>query len=204
IDVIIATHPDADHIGGLPEVMKRFFVGAVLEPGVSASTGVYDAFEKTITDQAVEKILARRGQRVNLGRGVILEILFPDRDPTGWETNTASIVAKLTYGDSEFLLTGDSPLQIEKYLLGLDGQQLRADVLKLGHHGSKTSSAPEFISAVRPTHAVISAGKNNRYGHPHQAVLDTLKTVDPKIGVLRTDELGTIIFDSDGLTLTRR
>ncbi len=196
LDVVIATHPDADHIGGLPFVLERFAVGAVLEPGVTAETGVYRAFEELLADGSPLRVLARRGMKLELDQGVSLDIFFPDQDPTGWETNTASIVAQLTYGENEFLLTGDSPIKIEQYLLGRDGEALQSDVLKAGHHGSRTSSAPEYISAVHPQYAVISAGKDNRYGHPHQEVLDILNRVGAK--VLRTDELGTIIFRSDG------
>ena len=199
LDVVIATHPDADHIGGLPFVLDRFAVGAVLEPGVTAETGVYREFEELLADGSPIRILARRGMKLELDQGVSLDIFFPDQDPTGWETNTASIVAQLTYGENEFLLTGDSPIKIEQYLLGRDGEALQSDVLKAGHHGSRTSSASEYISAVHPQYAVISAGKDNRYGHPHQEVLDILNKVGAKI--LRTDELGTIIFQSDGVNL---
>ena len=150
---------------------------------------------------------------VDLGDGVVLQILFPDRDPTGMETNTASIVVRLVYGENEFLLTGDSPVAIERYLVSLESQSrtfgtgavqsptLASDVLKAGHHGSKTSTSQEFVSAVSPQYAVISVGKDNRYGHPNQETLDTLNNFDAKI--LRTDLLGRIIFKSDGLTLKK-
>lgn len=200
LDVVIATHPDADHIGGLPFVLQRFAVGAIIEPGVESETGVYQEFEKIMTDDSRRHLLARRGMKLELDQGVSLDILFPDRDPTDWETNTASIVARLTYGENSFLLTGDSPIKIEKYLLGLDGQNLKSDVLKVGHHGSRTSSAPEYVAAIHPSYAIISAGLKNRYGHPHQEVLDILTKIDAVI--LRTDELGTIIFHSDGDVLS--
>src|SRR3989344_9245297 len=100
LDVVIATHPDADHVGGLPFVFDRFAVGAVLEPGVKSNTGVYHEFEKRATAGTHSHQLARRGMRLRLDRGVALEILFPDQDTVGWETNTASIVARLTYGES--------------------------------------------------------------------------------------------------------
>ncbi len=202
LDVVIATHSDADHIGGLPFVLRRFDVGAVLEPGVSSDSGIYREFEKLATDGSRAHLLARRGMKLELDQGVSLDILFPDQDPTGWETNTASIVARLTYGENSFLLTGDSPIKIEKYLLGLEGKNLKTDVLKAGHHGSRTSTAPEYASAVQPQYAVVSAGKNNRYGHPHQEVLDILNQVGAKI--LSTAELGTIIFETDGVNLRQR
>ncbi|MEK7585094.1 MAG: ComEC/Rec2 family competence protein [Patescibacteria group bacterium] len=200
LDLIIATHPDADHIGGFPEVLKRYQVGAVMESGVRSDTSIDRAFGEAVAAEGAVRVAARRGERVVLGRGAYLDILFPDGEVSGWETNTASIVARLVYGENEFLLTGDSPIKIERYLLGLDGAKLEADVLKAGHHGSRTSSAPEYVAAVHPDYAIISAGKNNRYGHPHQEVIDVFNKFGATI--LRTDELGTIIFESDGLNLT--
>ncbi|KKP80420.1 MAG: internalization-related competence protein ComEC/Rec2 protein, partial [Parcubacteria group bacterium GW2011_GWB1_35_5] len=132
-----------------------------------------------------------------LGDGVVLQILFPDRDPAGMETNTSSIIARLVYGENEFLFTGDSPKSIENYLISLGG--LESDVLKAGHHGSKTSTSPDFVTAVSPEYVVISAGKDNRYGHPSQEVLDILNNFGAEI--LRTDKDGRIVFESDGESL---
>ena len=196
IDVVIATHPDQDHIGGLPEVLARYRISHILEPGVAAETAVYDAFEERVEDEGAEHVLARRGTRVELGGGVFLDILFPDRDTTGLETNTASIVAKLSYGTTSFLLTGDSPKQIEEYLATLDGAALDVDVLKVGHHGSKTSTSDHLLGLASPAYAVLSAGKDNRYGHPHQEVLDALGRFG--IETVGTYERGTIVFESDG------
>ncbi|MBI4136102.1 MAG: MBL fold metallo-hydrolase [Candidatus Vogelbacteria bacterium] len=201
IDLVIATHPDADHIGGFPEVLERFAIGAVMEPGVSSDTFTYQAFQASVGREGAREIFARRGQRVALGRSATLEILFPDRPPQAeWETNTASIVARLTYGESEFLFTGDSPIQVEKYLFGLDGRRLRSRVLKVGHHGSKTSSDPVFLAAVGPDYAVISAGRGNRYGHPHPSVLEALGRLGTRI--LSTADRGTIVFETDGERLS--
>lgn len=196
IDAIIATHPDQDHISGLIDVLNRFSVAAVFKPGVNASTSAYQTLEETIAEKKIPRILARRGMRVVLDEGVFLNILFPDRDVSDMETNTASIVAQLHYGNTNVLLTGDSPQAIEKYLISLDGAALRSDILKPGHHGSKTSSSIEFVAAVAPRYAVISAGKNNKYGHPHKEVLETLKKFGVKI--VRTDVDRTLVFESDG------
>mgnify|MGYP001604281613 CR=1 FL=1 len=213
IDVVLATHADQDHVGGLPDVLKKYKVNIFMEPGVPGPSSSYEEAEKIAADDGIKKILARRGMNVDLGDGVVLQILFPDRDPTGMETNTASIVVRLVYGENEFLLTGDSPVAIERYLVSLESQSrtfgtgavqsptLASDVLKAGHHGSKTSTSQEFVSAVSPQYAVISVGKDNRYGHPNQETLDTLNNFDAKI--LRTDLLGRIIFKSDGLTLKK-
>ena len=196
IDAVIATHPDKDHIGGLVEVLKNYRTDMVMEPGVSSDTGAYQELEKTIADKKLPRILARRGMSLNLGEGAWLNILFPDRNTEGWETNTASIVTKLVYGNNSFLLTGDSPIAIEKYLSIIDGKNLKSDVLKAGHHGSRTSTSESFASIVSPQYTVISAGKNNQYGHPHKEVLDILEKI--KAVILKTYENGTISFISDG------
>ncbi len=212
IDVLLATHPDADHIGGMPDVLEKYKVSLFLEPGVEGDTSLYKELELQIEKREsqgkIEKLEARRGMVVDLGSGAILEILFPAIDPEGMETNTASIVARLVYGASEFLLTGDSPSNIEDYLVSQNCTEtncafgLDADVLKAGHHGSKTSTSREFVSTVSPEYAIISAGKDNRYGHPHPEVLETLTTTGAKI--LRTDTSGRIIFESDGVNLEVR
>ncbi|MBU6431276.1 MAG: MBL fold metallo-hydrolase [Patescibacteria group bacterium] len=196
IDAVIATHPDKDHIGGLVDVLKNYRIDFVMEPGVSSDTGAYQELEKIIAEKKLPRILARRGMSLNLGDGAHLNILFPDRNTDGWETNTASIVAKLVYGNNSFLLTGDSPIAIEKYLSMIDGKNLQSDVLKAGHHGSRTSTSESFANLVSPEYAVISAGKNNKYGHPHKEVLDILEKIKSRI--LKTYELGTISFSSDG------
>lgn len=196
IDIVVATHPDADHIGGLPEVLRRYEVDFFIDPGVSSDTGIYDALIRARDESRAEYIVARRGMEIALGGGAVLEILFPDRDMEGADTNDASIVLKLVYGDTSFLLTGDSPQKIEKYLVFIDGKNLDVDVLKAGHHGSKTSSSESFIGYTSPDYAIISAGKDNRYGHPHAEVLARL--ADSGAEILRTDEEGTIVFKSDG------
>jgi competence protein ComEC len=202
IDVVMATHADQDHVGGLPDVLKKYKVNIFMEPGVPGPSSSYEELEKMVGDGKIEKVLARRGMAVDLGDGAILQILFPDRDPSGMDTNVASIVARLVYGDNEFLLTGDSPTSIENYLVSLEsqGSSLTSDVLKTGHHGSKTSTSASFVSAVSPEYAVISVGKDNKYGHPNQETLNTLNTFGAKI--LRTDLLGRIVFKSDGVNLS--
>ncbi len=213
IDVVIATHADQDHVGGLPDVLKKYKIGLFLEPGVPGESSSYNELEKIVAEKSqgltlgnlegetLKKILARRGMEIDLGDGAILQVIFPDRDPAGMDTNMASVVAKMIYGENEFLLTGDSPIAIENYLVSLEsqGQTLASDVLKVGHHGSKTSTSQQFVSVVSPEYAIISVGKDNRYGHPNQEILDTLNNFGAKI--LRTDQSGRIVFKSDGLNL---
>lgn len=198
IDLVIATHPDADHIGGLVDVLGRYKVGLFMEPGTESETSIYQELEKRIKKPEISKIEARQGMVVDLGSGALLEILFPVLDPSGMETNTSSIVARLVYGESEFLLTGDSPLNIEEYLVD-SGVVLDSDVLKAGHHGSKTSTSDTFVKKVDPEYAVISAGKNNKYGHPHKEVLDILSKNN--VEILNTADIGRIIFKTDGVNL---
>ena len=199
IDVVIATHPDLDHIGGLPEVISRYKVGLFIEPGVESDNTLDDELEKRVEEKNIPTLLARRGMVVNFGDGAKLQILFPNQDVSNWETNRASIVSKLTYGDSSFLLMADSPMAIEDVLVNLEPTLLDADVLKAGHHGSRTSTSPNFLKSVTPEYAVISAGKDNSYGHPHTEVLTNLTSIGAKI--LNTAESGTIQFETDGKIL---
>jgi competence protein ComEC len=201
IDVMIVSHPDADHIGGLPEVVSRYNVGLFLEPGVESENSIDDELYRRIEEKKIPKLLARRGMVINFGDGAKLQILFPlpDQDVSNWETNSASIVARLVYGDRSFLLTGDSPIKIENVLLKLDPAILDSGVLKAGHHGSRTSTSIAYAEAISPEYVVISAGKDNTYGHPHQEVLDILEKVGAKI--ISTIESGTIKFETDGKIL---
>ncbi len=199
IDVMIATHPDADHIGGLPEVVKRFNVGVIMEPGVESDNEFDDELDRRAEVKNVSQMLARRGQIINFGDGAVLTILFPDRDVSLWETNEASIVARLDYEESSFLFTGDSPIKIENILMGENKKALDVDVLKAGHHGSRTSTSLTFAEATSPEFAIISAGKDNTYGHPHKEVLNILERVG---AVIKSTALsGTLKFESDGIML---
>ncbi len=204
IDMVVATHPDTDHIGGLIDVLKRFEVSQILRPGVGHDAPAIDSLLLEIAKEensgAIET-LARRGQVYDLGQGeagrVELHILFPDREVSDVESNLASVVARLVYGETSMLLTGDSPKAIEKYLVSLAGRDLKSDILKLGHHGSKTSSTESFLGFVSPQWAIVSAGANNRYGHPHKEVMD--KVTRFKITPLSTAQRCTIIFKSNGV-----
>ncbi|MDB5194528.1 MAG: Competence protein ComEC [Parcubacteria group bacterium] len=205
IDVMIESHPDADHIGGLPEVITQYGVGAFLEPGVESPNKVDDELHARIKKKNIPDILARRNMVVDFGDGAQLVILFPNQDVSAWDTNDASIVAKLVYGNESFLLTGDSTKKAEYILLGLDASSLKSSVLKAGHHGSKTSTSVPYAQAVLPEYAVISAGKDNKYGHPNKETLDTLTALGTEI--LATEDrpglggLGTIEFETDGKSL---
>ena len=124
IDVVVATHPDADHISGLVDVLQRYRVEHIFHPGVEKNTGPAESMLLSVASEGAEETIARRGQIIDLGSSAHIEILFPDRDVSRVETNTASIVARLVYGDTSFMLTGDSPQGIEEYLAALDGSSL--------------------------------------------------------------------------------
>ncbi len=199
IDVVVATHPDADHIGGLLEVVARYDIGLYLEPGVESKNSLGEELNIRLNNNKVQRLLARRGQIINFGDGVKLFILFPNQDVSKWDTNEASVVAKLVYGSQSFLFTGDSPIKTENILFKLNSEILDVDVLKVGHHGSRTSTSLSYAQSVSPLFAIISAGKNNSYGHPHQEVLNILQKVGAEI--LSTAEKGAITFETDGQVL---
>jgi competence protein ComEC len=198
IDMLVVTNPDKDHYGGFIDLLRSYRVDKVLEPGTKSSTETYRMLKASIKAHNIPNILARRGMKIILDDDpyIHIDVLFPDRDVSGMKTNPGSIVAKLVYGNTSVMLTGDSPQEIESYLTAIDGKNLRSDVLKVGHHGSRTSTGVAFLGFVAPTYAVISDGKGNTYGHPHKETLDNLAKFNVK--VLRTDELGTVLMKSDG------
>ena len=199
IDVVVVTNPDLDHIGGLVSILKNYEVGFILEPGTNPKTIIYENLQKEIIDNNVNKKIVRRGDRIVLDQkeNIYLDILFPDQDVSSWENNDGSMVGKLVYDNISFMLMGDATKYTENLIIWNEKEEvLQADVLKLGHHGSHTSSSLLWLEKVKPRIAIISAGKNNRYGHPHQDVLENLKSLS--IPYLTTYEEGNIIFETDG------
>jgi competence protein ComEC len=203
IDMVVATHADADHIGGLASVIEEYRVSRILENGASSDTQTYQDLEDTIIRNKVDRIIARRGMHIVLDKekNIYFDILFPDRDVSGFkETNDGSIVGKLVYGNESFMLTGDATKYTENLIMHNETPDiLHSQVLKLGHHGSKTSSSELFLEKVEPDIAIISAGKKNRYGHPHKEILNLLSMLH--IPYLATYQKGTIIFKTDGLKI---
>ncbi len=204
LDAVVATHPDADHIGGLVEVFERYEVGHIIEPGIANNTKIWSTFldraEREIETGAVHSV-ARAGQRLNLGGGAYADILYPDRDVSKVkDTNAGSIVMRVVYGDTSVMLTGDLPSKEEQELFLKWGYELDSDVLKAGHHGSKTSSLPDFVESVSPAYVVFSRGCDNRYGHPDPGVVVFFKSL--KVETHDTCEEGTISFSfsSDGVS----
>lgn len=198
IDVLVVTNPDKDHFAGFIEILGRYDVGVVIEPGTRPETEIYKEFQAVVAERGVERRIARRGMDVVLDDGVIFNVLFPDRDVSNWNTNDGSIVARLSYGATAVLFPGDATKLSEGIVGKLDGGFLKSDILKVGHHGSHTSTGAAFLSLVRPAYAVISAGAHNRYGHPHNEVISALNKSGAEIFV--TAETGTLRFESDGKT----
>ncbi|MEX2341275.1 MAG: MBL fold metallo-hydrolase [Candidatus Paceibacterota bacterium] len=196
IDYVMATHPDADHIGGLGVVLDRFSVAHIIRTDNESDTALWGEAKEKIEVEGAMVTTAMRGQRFDLGGGVYLDVLFPDVDVVDYESNASSIVARLAYGEISFMLTGDAPKSIEEYLVLIEGEYLESDVLKVGHHGSRTSTSELFLAEVSPTYAVISAGKDNSYGHPDLEVTDAL--FNAGVETFNTADHGHIIFWSDG------
>lgn len=203
LDVVLATHTDADHIGGLPDVIENYTVGTMIENGGTSDTKIYARLENTITTKHVPKIIAHKGMRILLDsvHNVYVDILFPDRDVSQFtESNDGSIVCKLTYGNESFVFTGDATVYTENLIMQKETSlQLHSQVLKLGHHGSHTSSSQLWLEKVHPDVAIISAGLHNRYGHPHKEILERLNYLG--IPYRATYKEGTIIYKTDGLRL---
>jgi competence protein ComEC len=196
IDAVVITNPDVDHIGGLLDILKNYKVGMIFESGTLTDSKTYQNLRAEMARQNIPDILIKKGMKLSLGGGVIINILFPDRDVSEWATNDGSIMARLTYGKTSIMLTGDAPVKTEQIVLSENSPtEIISAILKIGHHGSRTSSSESFVKAISPSYALISDGKNNKYGHPHQETLDTLAKFGAQI--LRTDSLGTIIFNCD-------
>ena len=200
IDLIILTHPESDHLAGLIEVLKRYRVENILWTGIIRDTAEYKEWLKLIEKEKAKIFISKIGQKVSV-KETILEILYPTeslKDKNFKDSNNTSIVAKLFFGNNSFLFTGDIYNSVENKLIK-EEINLDSDILKISHHGSKTSSINEFLEKVSPNIAIISLNKDNKYGHPHQEVLERLEKYDIK--TLRTDLDGDIRIISDGKNL---
>ncbi|MDP3047714.1 MAG: ComEC/Rec2 family competence protein, partial [Chloroflexota bacterium] len=198
LDLVVLTHPNDDHLVGLVEVLRRYQVAEVLEPGLPDRAATYAQWLKTIEEKGIRRRVAEAGQRVDLGDGAWLEVLGPPARTlavANADANNSSVILRLVVGEVAFLLTGDVEAPGEQDLLRRQAG-LTSVVLKVPHHGSRLSMDPEFMRAVNPAVAVISVGADNRFGHPSAEALDRLKGV----AVYRTDRQGTIEVVTDGKT----
>ena len=197
LDYIINTHPHEDHVGGLSGALNRASsVGAVLGSATEYDTRAFESFTRYLDEHGAEIEIPKAGDSFMLGSATV-EILAPLKDYN--DINNNSIVLKITYGETSFLFKGDAERESELDMVE-SGIDLSADVLKVSHHGSDTSTTYPFLRAVMPEIAVISSGKDNQYGHPHDNTLSRLRDADVK--VYRTDLQGDIIIKSDGVNLT--
>ncbi|MBI5369622.1 MBL fold metallo-hydrolase [Candidatus Uhrbacteria bacterium] len=200
IDTVVITHPDADHITGSVGVLERYEVKNIFETGVRGGTQVIDEFARAEAEEGASVRLVRKGDSFVFD-GVSLDILWPTDQAvvTKKDRNDTSVVVRVRYGQTSLLLTGDATSAIEPDFARAVGD---VDVLKAGHHGSKTSTSVTFLQQIKPEVAIISDGVNNRYGHPHPIVLSRLKQAG--VQVWRTDLDGDIEIFSDGHTITTR
>jgi competence protein ComEC len=203
IELVVLTHPHRDHVTGLVEVLRRYDVSLVLERELDFDSPSYEAWRKAVSDEGAELVQAQAGQVIAFGGGARLEVVSPGQRllrGTASDVDNASVVLRLVYDDVSFLLTGDMFSEAEGVLVRGD-TSIDSDVLKVGHHGSRSSSSAAFLDRVRPSVAVVSAGEDNRFGHPHAETLDALGRHVPEDRVYVTSEQGTVEFVTDGRRL---
>lgn len=200
IDYVIGTHPHEDHIGGLDKVIDNFDIGQVYLPKISHTTKTYESVLESIKNKNLKVITAKEGVKIDLGPGTTVEMYSPNKSKYD-NLNDYSSIIKVSFGEKKFLFTGDAEREAENEVIK-KGVDLSADVLKVGHHGSDTSTSNDFLEKVNPKIAIISCGKGNDYGHPHNSTLNKLE--GRNIRTFRTDEVGTVQVESDGKNLTVR
>lgn len=203
LDYLIGTHPHEDHIGGLDDVIRSFEIGTVIMPDVSHTTQTYEDVLDALLEKNLTVTVPHPGDVYSIG-DASFTILSPTEEVAeqaaeSGDLNNLSVGIRLVYGSNAFVLCGDAESASEEAMVE-SGLPLKADVLKAGHHGSSTSTSSVFLAAVDPDYAVISCGKDNSYGHPHQETLDRLE--EAGVSVFRTDEQGTIVAVSDGSGIT--
>lgn len=203
IDLMIETHPDADHITGFVNTLSRYEIANVVETYFTGTTDTFHILENKIDEEDAERFVAHRGDKIDLGGGAVLTFIHPniyrDNNIKPKDTNEASVVVLLNYKEMNFLFMGDLPKEKENEIIMSSLVPRNITVLKVGHHGSKTSSSDMFINYLKPVYSVLSVGKDNRYGHPSVNVIETLTKYSQV--VMSTADYGNITFETDGSNL---
>src|SRR5664280_1043224 len=194
LNYVVATHPHSDHIGGMSVILNDFSIGHFIDGGYPYTSKTYENMLTTIDKKNIPFMTPKRGDKIDFSTGIDVQVLNPGSTYFTEDVNQNSVVLKITDGKVTFLLMGDAGLEAESAIMGA-GYNVDADILKVGHHGSRTASGASFISAVSPAVSVIEVGAGNDYGHPHQETLDRLQKVSK---VYRTDLDGTITITTDG------
>ncbi|MDB2060679.1 ComEC/Rec2 family competence protein [Clostridium perfringens] len=197
IDIAIATHPHEDHIGGMDEVLENFDVKSFYAPKVAHTTKTYENMLKAVKNEGLKIKQIKEGTKIDLGKDTEVQVYSPVKSQYE-ELNNYSPVMKISYGQNSFMFTGDAESLVEKEILN-ENKDLKADVLKLGHHGSHSSTSEEFLKAVDPSIAIVSFAKDNKYGHPHKETMSNLKKAG--ITVYETFRDGDITISSNGKKL---
>ncbi|MGI6307469.1 MAG: ComEC/Rec2 family competence protein [Dethiobacteria bacterium] len=196
LDLVLSTHPHNDHIGGLLDVLENIPVQEVIDPGVIHTTKTFEDYLTLIDAQEIKFTIGRPGLTRELGDGIIMQILHPAA-PSASHLNDASLITKITFDKISFLFTGDAEENSEGQMLR-SNCRLQSTILKIGHHGSSSSTSPPFLKAVNPECAIIMVGAENKYAHPHEETLQTLTAAG--VNIYRTDIHGTITITTDGQT----
>jgi len=202
LDYVVSTHPHADHVGGLPTILREFEVGHVLMPDLMHTTNIFTQFLEAIDELDIPVTMPNRYDENFFQAGIIhMHMVNPGHGPyrAPRDLNDVSIIVRMVHGETSFIFTGDAEIPAEQRILE-SGVNISADVMLAGHHGSRTSSHPEFVAAINPSIAVISVGEDNSYGHPNQEVLDTF--AERNMRVYRTDQLGSIVLVTDGTSIS--
>ena len=194
VHAMVGTHPHADHIGGLPAVIENFAVKKVYDSGRVHTTRTYENYLRLIDKKDIPFVTPRRGEEIELG-GLTFEVLHPTEDIEDYSLNDASIVLRLEYDNVSFLFTGDAEYEAEREIVE-SSKNPAADILKVGHHGSSTSTNDFFLEAVNPGAAIIQVGEDNRYGHPHDEVLEALEARN--VDIYRNDLHGDVVVKTNG------
>lgn len=195
LDYVVGSHPHSDHIGGLARVIEAFEVGEIWMPNKASTTATFENLLKTIQNKGLSVRTARAGKVILSTEDIRVKILSPVKEEYGDEMNLYSAVIKITYGNQRFLIMGDAEEENEEEM-----EEVRAEFIRVGHHGSKTSSSQDFVDRVSARYAVISVGQNNSYGLPKEEIISRWQ--QSGAAVYRTDEVGTVIAHCDGKSIT--